>query len=432
MRGFLALSLGGLLAFGSAALAQTSKTDPHSHAAAAASAADAAAEAALEKVLAASGSDRAALVRNLQQYLLQYPDAPRKPGVYRALVEACQQLQDDTCALNYAERLIALQPDDSDMMLVAVGYLQQKDDEQSLQRAGGYLTRVLDRVEKLPPEERSARESLADWQERQNNLRTVLYYVRGQVEEKQRDYGSAAKDLQMSYSIRPNALAAKMLGEIAERKNDLAKAIEQYTLAFVLPEAGPAGKVDRHEVRMKLGNAWRLVHGSDEGLGSEILAAYDRLGAPPAEDSPAAHNRNANDSFAFVLRRLDGTPMSLSTVKGKVVVLSFWATWCEPCRELEPMFAEVATAWDGNSGVVFLAVNTDEDESLVPPFLKREKWNVPVVYADGLDDFMKVETLPTVVILDPTGKVVYRVGGLVRQGFTVSLSAAIQNALGNP
>src|SRR5580704_13536388 len=90
---------------------------------------DAAAEMALEKTLSASGSDRAALVRNLEQYLLQYPDAPRRAGVYRALVEACEQLQDDACALNYSERLVAIQPEDSDMMLVAVGYLQRKGDE---------------------------------------------------------------------------------------------------------------------------------------------------------------------------------------------------------------------------------------------------------------------------------------------------------------
>ena len=390
---------------------------------------DAAAEMALQKTLSASGSDRAALVRNLEQYLLQYPDAPRRADVYRALVEACQQLQDDACALNYSERLMPIQPDDSDMMLVAVGYLQRKGDEASLTRAAGYITRVLDRVEKSIPEQRPARESAAEWRERQNNYLMVLYYLRGQVENTQHEDGPAIKDLETSYSIRANGRAAELLGEIAERKNDPAKAIEEYTLAFVLPDSGPAGKVDHREVRQKLGNVWRAVHGSEQGLGEEILAAYDRLAAPPAAVSPASRNKDAKDTFAFVLRRLDGTPMSLSTVKGKVVVLSFWATWCGPCAELEPMLIQVAKTYEGNPDVAFFAVNSDEDEAQVPPFVQHVKWDIPIVYADGLDEFLTVESLPTVVVLDRDGKIVYRVEGLDLRQFSSSLNTALQNAL---
>lgn len=390
---------------------------------------DVAAEVALEKTLSASGSDRAALVRNLEQYLLQYPDAPRRAGVYRALVEACEQLQDDACALNYAERLVAIQPEDSDMMLVAVEYLQRQGDDASLTRAAGYITRVVDRVEKSVPEQRAPRQSIAEWQQQQNNLRTVLYYVRGQVEDTQHDYDAAKKDLEKSYSIHANAPAAEMLGEIAELKDDPWKAIDEYTLAFVLPDSGPPGKVDRRQIRQKLGNVWRGVNGSEQGLGEEILAAYDRLITPTAAASPAAVNKDAKDTFAFVLRRLDGTPMSLSTLKGKTVVLSFWATWCGPCQELEPMLIQVAKSYTGNPDVAFLAVNTDEDEAQVAPFLQREKWDIPIAFADGLDDFLKVESLPTVIVLDHDGKIVYRVGGLDLAQFSGSLNTALQNTL---
>jgi thiol-disulfide isomerase/thioredoxin len=117
-------------------------------------------------------------------------------------------------------------------------------------------------------------------------------------------------------------------------------------------------------------------------------------------------------------------------MKGKVLVLSFWATWCGPCRELEPLFNEVARAYDQNSSIVFLAVNTDEDESHVASFVAREKWDAPVIFADGLDHFMKVETLPTVIILNGNGEIVYRTGGLAPEGFAQSLGAAIQSALG--
>jgi thiol-disulfide isomerase/thioredoxin len=438
MRSACVIVLAGILSVLSTAVAQDSNPPaPSSKAAADAEAkkeaqAQAEAEAELQKALADAGNDSAALVRNLTAYLGRYPDASRRPSIYRALVEACQQIRDNACALDYAERLIAIRPDDSQMMLLATSLLQKKGDDASLVRASGYVSRVLDRVEKALPDEKPASESLAEWQDGHSQLLAALYYVRGQIETSQKNYDAATKDLQKSNSSRPNALAAEKLGEIAELRNDSAGAIDDYALAFALPESGPAGTVDRRDLRRKLGNAWRLVHGSDQGLGDAILAAYDR--AYPAQAGaaagPMARNKDAKDAFEFVVRRLDGSPFPLVPLKGKVVVLSFWATWCEPCQELEPLFNQVARSYPGNPDVAFFAVNADDDQTQVPPFVANQKWDVPVIYADGLDDFMKVDSLPTVLILGRGGNIVYRVGGLPPAGFTESLTAAIQAALG--
>jgi thiol-disulfide isomerase/thioredoxin len=390
---------------------------------------DAEAENELEKAIANAGNDRAALVRNLKNYLQRFPDSPRRAAVFRALVESCEQLRDSACALDFAERLIAIQPDDSEIMMLAVNLLRQQGDSASLTRANGYISRVLDRIEKSKPDERPARSSLSDWQDHRDNLRAALYLLRGQIEDSQHKYDAATRDLRLSFSIRPNAAAAKVLGEIAEVHRDLAGAIEEYTFAFVLPETGPGGKVDRREVRWKLGNLWIQVHGSERGLGEEILSAYDRLTAPPANPGPVARNKKAKDTFGFVLRNLDGSPAPMDSMKGKVMVLSFWATWCGPCRELEPILGQVAKAYAGNPDLVFFAVDADEDESLVAPFLTHEKWGLPVVYADGLDNFLNVTSLPTVIILDRSGRISYRVNGYTPDGFSESVVAGIQGAL---
>ena len=123
----------------SSSTAATSKS-----AAEAASKKGADAEAELQKALNSAGNDRASLVRNLKDYLRRYPDAPRRAAIDRALVEACQQLRDDDCALDYSEQLIALRPDDSEMMLLAVAILQHRGDDASLIRASGYVSRVLE------------------------------------------------------------------------------------------------------------------------------------------------------------------------------------------------------------------------------------------------------------------------------------------------
>jgi thiol-disulfide isomerase/thioredoxin len=385
----------------------------------------------LQKTIADAGNDRGALVRNLERYLQRFPDAPRKAAVIRALVESCEQVQDDACALKYSEELIALRPDDSEIMMLAVGLLQKQGDEASLTRAAGYASRVLDRIDKTTAAEKPARVSLAEWQEHHDELRAALYNLRGQIEKSQHDDAAAEKDLRMSYSVRPNAVAAEQLGEIAEIRRDYATATQEYLLAFVLPEDGPVGKVNRREVRKRLGNVWRQLHGNEQGLGEAVLAQYDLVGVTAARASPAAGNKNAKDAYAFVLRKMDGSAVPLAPLRGKVLVLSFWATWCGPCRELEPQFLQVAKNYAGNADIVFYAVNTDEDESLVAPFLSHEKWDVPVVYADGLDDFVKVQSLPTVLILDRSGKITYRINGYPPEGFAENLTNAIQAAVGS-
>jgi thiol-disulfide isomerase/thioredoxin len=393
---------------------------------------DADAEAELQKALSSAGNDRAALVRNLKDYLRRFPEAPRRAAIDRALVEACQQLRDDDCALDYSEQLIAERPDDSEMMLLAVSILQRKRDDASLTRASGYVSRVLDRVQKSTPTERPERVSLKEWQDHRDTILSQLYALRGQIGKSQRLYDPAIKDLRMSYALRANAVAAEALGEIAEIQKDLGRAVQEYSLAFVLPESGPAGKVDRSEIRLKLGNVWKETHGSEQGLGEQILTTYDYLRPGAAGDSPAARNSGAQDLYSFVLRRLDNTPLFVAPYRGKTIVMSFWATWCTPCHILEPMFDQIAKNYTGDPNLFFFSINTDDDQSLVSPFLAREKWTVPIAFADGLDEFLKVETLPTVLIIDRKGKIVYRVGGFTPNTFSEELTAAIQATMSAP
>jgi cytochrome c biogenesis protein CcmG/thiol:disulfide interchange protein DsbE len=388
------------------------------------------ADQALQRAVAEAANDRAALVRKLEEYLKEYPDAPRKSDIYRALVEASEQLQDFARALEYSERLVAIHPDDNQMMLVAASLLERLGDEHSLAKAVGYLNRVIDRIEKTEPAERPARVSVSDWERQHDQLRSAMYVIRGRVGMEQRNYPAAKKDFETSYSILPNAAAALWLGDLAEIRKDCKTAIDRYLEAFVLPEKSQVGAVDHHEVRQKLGNCWRQIHGTEAGLGDAVLAAYDRVEQAARPPAAPARNKDAKEALAFVLRRPDGAPEPLAPLKGKIIVLSFWATWCAPCRELEPEFSRVAQSFAGKPDVVFFAVNTDEDETRVQPYLTREKIGVPVVLADGLDDFLQVKSIPTVLVLDRTGQIIFRAEGYASESFAESLTAAIETALG--
>ena len=102
----------------------------------------------LQQAIGNAGNDRAALVRNLETFLKKYPEAPQRVRIYRALVEATLQLRDTTRAADYAERIVALTPDDMSMTVLAIQLLERNADEAGLRRATSYSTRVLDYIDR--------------------------------------------------------------------------------------------------------------------------------------------------------------------------------------------------------------------------------------------------------------------------------------------
>jgi thiol-disulfide isomerase/thioredoxin len=381
----------------------------------------------LRKTIDAAGSDRAALVRNLENYLKKYPQSSSRPQIYRALVEADLQLQDNVHASEYAERIVAVAPEDMSMKLLAIQMLERNGDEAALKRATTYASSVLDYIQRDAPEKRSQRVSLQEWETEHHRDQESLLVLRGRLYFKLKDHDSAQRDFAASYAILPNAAAAEKLGEIAEMKHDSAEAAKEYARAFALADDSK-GTPHRRGLREKLGNVWRQSHGSEAGLGDFLLATIDEVSQAT---SPVVARRNptAQSAYDFTLRKVDGgTPFPLQPLKGKVLVLNFWATWCGPCRALAPLLEHVRQQFQNDGNVQFLGANCDEDESLVAPYLADEHSNIASYFADGLDRLLAITSLPTVIVLGHDGKIVYRSEGFGESGFEKELAEAITKA----
>src|SRR5205823_569879 len=210
----------------------------------------------LQRALNEAGSDRAALVRNLEGFLKRYPDYPNRTAIYRALVEASVQLKDDARAADYAERMVALNPNDISTLLLAIELLERQEDQAGFRRAVSYSTRILDLVERASPSERSSRVSLEQWEQQKKSDLANTHFLRGDLYFKLRDYDAARKDLPASYETLPSAAAAERLGETAELQKDLNTAIQEYARAFALAE-GKSGNVSREDIRNKIGKIGR-------------------------------------------------------------------------------------------------------------------------------------------------------------------------------
>jgi thiol-disulfide isomerase/thioredoxin len=383
----------------------------------------------LQKAIEQASNDRAALMHNLMDFLKKYPQSSQRPQIYRAIVESSLQLRDFSTATEYAERMVALDPGDLSTNVLSVQLLERYGDAAGWRRATNYCTRVIELIERASSNDKSPRVSNEQFEKDKQRDAASILLVRGRLHQKLNEMQDAQKDYEESFRRVPGAAPAERLGELAELRKDLTMAIHEYALAFALADGTSAG-ISRAELRKKLGNVWRLAHGSEDGLGEYLLRTYDENAAAMATAKPA-RNRGLKEPSEFVLRKAsDGTPYPLATTKGKVLVMNFWTTWCGPCREWGPHFEKVAGRFAGQEqDVVFFDVNCDEDETLVGPYLAEQKPMASVLFADGLDRLLQVDSFPTTLILDRTGKIAYRAVGFDPEESDASLIEAIEKTL---
>jgi peroxiredoxin len=108
----------------------------------------------------------------------------------------------------------------------------------------------------------------------------------------------------------------------------------------------------------------------------------------------------------FQLNDLDGHPVSLASLRGKIVVLDFWATWCGPCVASLPLVSSVADSFK-DQGVVFYAMNLKETAGQVRQFQAQKALAFPVLLdANGkVSDLYQAQAIPETVLIDPAGKI---------------------------
>lgn len=121
---------------------------------------------------------------------------------------------------------------------------------------------------------------------------------------------------------------------------------------------------------------------------------------PPAQRTPLA---------AFKLTPVGGgAPLKPAGIKGKVVVLHFWATWCPPCRAEFPEFAKYDASQKGNADLVVAPVSIDDSPKPVPPFVKKTGEEITVYWDNGaLANEMGVNAIPETILVDKKGRVAY-------------------------
>lgn len=115
----------------------------------------------------------------------------------------------------------------------------------------------------------------------------------------------------------------------------------------------------------------------------------------------------------FTLIDTKGKKISLSSYKGKVVILDFWATWCPPCRRGIPDLIDIQKKFKNKVAVIGVSLDTDTKSNVVP-FMKNFGINYPIVYANQkvVEDYGNIQAIPTTFVIDKKGNIVDQYVGL--------------------
>jgi thiol-disulfide isomerase/thioredoxin len=384
----------------------------------------------LSASLSEAGNSPQEFARVLEQHLAKYPNSPQREDIIRSLVKSAIEANDKRRILRWGEKSLQIKMDQPQVLERVARILLESDDKETSERALKYAQKFEETVRGLrkdaPANPRQKAQFFDEFDRAIGRSLALQARAAGNLGKTEEAVTLALKSFETYPSHESAREAAKWLAKAGKG----VEAARHYADAFVAPDNTAEL---RAKDRVLMAENYRKEKGSEAGLGDLVLEAHDRAVALGAKRLARLRefdpNTGVKDPMDYTLTALKGDALRLSSLRGKVIVMDFWATWCGPCRVQHPLYEQVKGKFADKDDVIFLAINTDEDLTTVQPFLESNKWATNTVYfEDGLSNLLKVGSIPTTIIFDKQGQVFSRMNGFVPERFVDQLSSHISEA----
>ncbi len=391
----------------------------------------------LNQAVQEAGGSAADLTRALEEHLKKYPNAPRRAEIEASLYKTAVESNDTARIVTYGEKQLMGHPENElEVLDHVIRALLASDDTESAKKAMAWLARYDAAIRDMRARAPEGHTTKAQWADLADRAMARQLVLKARATGNLGNAMAALTRAVEAWGLDPNSENASEIGKWSAQLGKDAEAVEFYARAATIEDTRAAWS-RRQFARQKAGELYAKLHGSGEGLGEVFLQAWDR-DTKALQDRAARYkamdpNYGETDIHGFTLpgggnNSADAKTLDLSKLKGKTLVMDFWATWCMPCIAQHPLIERVKAKYAGAADVVFLSLDADDDHSLVAPFLAAQKWKQPVYLEAGLAGLLNTASLPTIVVIDGNGKEFSRISGFSTGTFERILSARIDEA----
>jgi thiol-disulfide isomerase/thioredoxin len=268
--------------------------------------------------------------------------------------------------------------------IIAEGLAERK----MFREAEKFVNIGFEKVNKLIERQRENIKDEKRLEKQANEMNSALHSALGWTYFKENRLDEAEKEIEQAIKLaKENSRLYNRLGEIYEAKNVLDKAEDAYLKAFLtfIGKENPNVEV--------LKSLYRKRHNTLEGFETYFEKVKETERAMRKSLPP------------FTLKDVEGKSLSSADLKGKIVVINAWATWCVPCVKELPEFQELHKKYLGDKDVAILTINDGEDSAVVKKFMIDKKFDFAVLLDEKYLRSINDDILPTTWFIDRTGKI---------------------------
>ena len=307
----------------------------------------------------------------LESLLAEKPKPEIKQVIDERLLRAAAEARDKNAVVKYGETLLALAPGDTAVRAEVA--LALADGRTDLPKALRYARRAVATTAEFQPAQRPINTD-------DSQFRAAF------TETKQHE----------NYQ-RQRALALEALGWALHQTGDYRRA-ESALRESVELRWSESNLSRLSENLLKQGRAEEAQKMAAEAKKIFVESITRRFTSTPAKD--------------FTIEGIDGRTYKLSALKGKAILVNFWATWCAPCRAELPLLNKAYERYK-DQGFEVLAVSVDDKpfRHMVAPFARQNRMSFPVVFADEGHQLYNISSYPTSIFVDRQGNVRYQQRG---------------------
>lgn len=311
-------------------------------------------------------------IRQAESLLAYSPNSLLKKSIYQRILAAAVLSKDAARAIKYGESLLATDSNDAVTLMNLAKVLA--GEKRSLSKALQYSARAVELTKDFRPVQRPANVD--------HNLFNMLM--------------SESRQKETYDNTRAQALNARAIVLSASGDDQQAETLFRQSLALH-QTAETYSQLEKTLLKMGRGDEAAKVAAEGEVFWKkQILANFKN---EPSKD--------------FELKTIKGERVKLSALKGKTVMINFWATWCVPCVAEMPILIELYNKYKSR-GLEILAVSVDAPEDLpkVATFVQKTQINFPVLYDQNAAFLYNVSSYPTTIFIDRQGNFRYRTDGM--------------------